>query len=304
MCGDDGRKGRSKEGKGKGKRGNGRRGSRGRGGDDSDDDGDDGSRKATIRVQKLGRKLNKGLRGVDDRLNHITDGLGHISGGLGQLSQAIQRGGNGRGRQYQGGGLGGAFNDNKSYGDDDPGGIRPSNRRDPRGARIFGRGPGYSLQRLGMVRNGSNLFDSSEMPAYGAYGGMERTRGNGTQSRERNGRGGRRGGRHIPGGKILRNPMPGGGYEDDSQFTMHGGRNSMPHDLDGGLNDADPEPNDNWTDIDVGSIHAELPQHRRASPPGRPRRPGPSRHQSTQSRVQRGGVPLRNAYTEDASESI
>jgi len=244
VCGDDDRNGRSKGGKGKGKRGSGRIGS---------GDRDNGCQKATIGVQGLDRKLNKGLRRVDGRLNHITDGLGHISGGLDQLSQVIQRGGNGRGRQYQGGGLGGAFNDNESCGDDGFGGIRPSNRRDPRGARVFGRGPGYSLQRPSMVRNGSNLFGSSEMPAYGAYSSMERIRGNGAQSRGRRNGGGRSGGHHIPSGKIPRNPRPRGGYEDDSQFTMHGGRNSMPHDLSGGLNDADAEPNDNWTDIDVGS---------------------------------------------------
>ena len=245
VCGDDDRKGRSKGGKGKGKRGNGRRGS---------GDGDDGCQKATIGAQKLDRKLSKGLGRVDDRSNHITDGLGHISGGLDQLSWVIQRGGNGRGRQYLGGDLGGAFNDSESYGDDNFGGIRPPNRRDPRGVRVFGRGPGYGLQRPSMVRNDSNLFDSPEIPAYGAYGGMEITRGNDAQSRGgRNGRGGRSGGRHISGRRIPRNPMPGGGYEGGSQFTMHGGRNSMPHDLDGGPNDADPEPNDNWTDIDVGS---------------------------------------------------
>ena len=97
VYGGDDRMGRSKGGKGKGKRGSGRRGS---------GDGDDGCQKATIGVQKLDRKLNKGLGRVDDRLDHITDGLGQISGGLNQLSQAIQRGGNGRGRQYQGrGGL-------------------------------------------------------------------------------------------------------------------------------------------------------------------------------------------------------
>jgi hypothetical protein len=82
---------------------------------------------------------------------------------------------------------------------------------------------------------------------------MERTRGNGAQSRGGRNRRGRSGGRHIPGRRILRNPMPGGGYKDGSQFTMHGGRNSMPHDLDDGPNDADPEPNDNWTETDVDS---------------------------------------------------
>ena len=251
VCGDNDRRGRSKGGKGKGKRGNERRGSGDGDGDDSDDDGDDGCRKTTIGVQKLNRRLNKGLKRVDDRLDHITDGLGHISGGLGQLSQAIQRGGNGQGRQYQGGGLGGAFDDNESYGDDDFDGIRPPNRRGLRRARVLGRGPRCSLQRPGMVRNGSNVFDSSEMPAYGAYDDIERTRGNDAQFRS--GRGGRSGGRNIPNGGIPRNPMSGGGYEDDSQFTMHGGRNSMPHDLDGGLNGADLEPDDNWTDADVGS---------------------------------------------------
>ena len=257
VCGDNDRRGRSKGGKRKGKGRNGRRGSGD--GDSSDNDGDDGCRKTTIGVQKLDRKLNKGLRRVDDRLDHITDGLGHIGGGLDQLSRTIQRGGDGRGRQYQGGGLGGAFDDNEFYGDNDFRGIRPPNRRDLRGARVFVRVPGYSLQQPSMVRNGSNLFDSSEIPTYGAYGGMERTRGNDAQSRSgRSGRSGRSvrgrsGGRHIPSGGIPRNPMPVGGYEDDPQFTMHGGRNGMPHDLDGGLNGADPDPDDNWTDTDVGS---------------------------------------------------
>ncbi|OCL08735.1 hypothetical protein AOQ84DRAFT_376480 [Glonium stellatum] len=237
---------------------------------------------------------------VDNRLDRITNGLEHVSGGLEQLSQAMQKGGNGRGRQYPGGGLGDAFDDNASDDGDHFGAIRPLIRRDPRGVGIFGRPSGYGLQGPSMGRNVSNRFDTSETP-YGAYGGIDRMRDSNTQPR--GARGGIFGGRDVPGGRIVRNSMP-GGHEDDERFMMHGGRNGMPLDPGGDLNDAGAEDDGPWSDIDSNSAQGEPPQRRRANLPGRIRRPGPSRHQSSQAIAQRRDVPPRNPYAEDAAESV